>query len=49
MKPQQRKDLLKMEVKVDDDILFSKYSGTEVKVDDKDYLVIRESDILAVL
>ena len=38
-----------MEVKVGDDILFSKYSGTEVKVDDKDYLVIRESDILAVL
>ena len=38
-----------MEVKVGDDIIFSKYSGTEVKVDDKDYLVIRESDILAVL
>ena len=38
-----------MEVKVGDEILFSKYSGTEVKVDDKDYLVVRESDILAVL
>ena len=32
-----------------DNIIFSKYSGTEVKVDDKDYLVVRESDILAVL
>ena len=38
-----------MEVKVGDNIIFSKYSGTEVKVDDKDYLVVRESDILAVL
>ncbi len=38
-----------MEVKAGDDIIFSKYSGTEVKVDEKDYLVIRESDILAIL
>lgn len=38
-----------MEVKEGDSIIFSKYSGTEVKVDDKDYLIIRESDILAVL
>ena len=38
-----------MEVKEGDNIIFSKYSGTEVKVDDKDYLVIRESDILAIL
>ena len=36
-------------LKVGDNIIFSKYSGTEVKVDDKDYLVVRESDILAVL
>ena len=40
---------VKMEVEVGDKIIFSKYSGTEVKVDDKDYLVVRESDILAVL
>ena len=39
----------KSEVKVGDNILFNKYSGTEVKIDDVDYLVIRESDILAVL
>ena len=38
-----------MEVKAGDNIIFSKYSGTEVKVDDKEYLIVRESDILAVL
>ena len=38
-----------MEVKAGDEVLFSKYSGTEVKVDDKEYLVVRESDILAIL
>ena len=38
-----------MEVKVGDNVVFSKYSGSEVKVDDKEYLIVRESDILAVL
>ena len=38
-----------MEVKVDDNVIFNKYSGTEVKVDDVEYLVIRESDILGIL
>ena len=38
-----------MEVKVGDEIIFNKYAGTEVKVDEKDYLIIRESDILAIL
>ena len=38
-----------MEVKVGDQIIFSKYSGTEVKVEGKDYLIVRESDILATL
>ena len=38
-----------MEVKEGDSIIFSKYSGSEVKVDDKEYLIVRESDILAVL
>ena len=37
-----------MEVKVGDGVIFSKYSGSEVKVEGKDYLVVRESDILAV-
>ena len=38
-----------MEVKVGDGVVFSKYSGYEIKVDDKDYLIVRESDILAIL
>lgn len=38
-----------MEVKVGDTVLFAKYSGTEVKVDDKNYLIIRQSDILAII
>ena len=37
------------EVKVGDEVIFNKYAGSEIKVDDKDYLVIRESDILAIL
>lgn len=38
-----------MEVKVGDIVLYGKYSGTEVTVNDEDYLIMRESDILAVL
>ncbi len=38
-----------MEVKVDDVVLYGKYSGTEVTIDNEDYLIMRESDILAVL
>ncbi|WP_415945694.1 co-chaperone GroES [Selenomonas montiformis] len=38
-----------MEVKAGDHVVFSKYSGSEIKVDDKEYLIVRESDILAVL
>jgi len=40
---------LVLDVKVGDKILFGKYSGSEVKVDDKDYLILREEDVLAVL
>jgi len=36
-------------VKVGDKVLFGKYSGTEVKLDGTEYLVVREDDILAVL
>jgi chaperonin GroES len=36
------------EVKVGDRVVFAKYSGTEVKVDGDEYLIMRESDILAV-
>ena len=38
-----------LEVKEGDSVVFSKYSGSEIKVDDKDYLIVRESDILAFL
>ncbi|AWO74145.1 co-chaperone GroES [Geobacillus thermoleovorans] len=37
------------EVEVGDCIIFSKYAGTEVKYDGKEYLILRESDILAVI
>ena len=38
-----------MEVKAGDSVLFAKYAGTEVKLDGEDYLVIRESDLLAIV
>ena len=38
-----------MEVKVGDRVLYAKYSGTEVKMDGKKLLILRESDILAIL
>jgi chaperonin GroES len=38
-----------MNVKAGDRILFGKYAGTEVKIDDQDYLIMREDDILGVL
>jgi chaperonin GroES len=41
--------LVKPEVKVGDIVLYGKYSGTEVQVEGKDYLNMRESDILAIV
>jgi len=41
--------LVKMEVKVGNTVLYGKYSGTDITLEDKDYLIVRESDILAVL
>lgn len=38
-----------MEVKVGDEVLYGKYSGTEVSVDGQKYLIVKQSDILAVL
>ena len=40
---------VKMQVKVGDKVLLAKYSGTEVKVEDKEYTIIRQSDILAIV
>jgi chaperonin GroES len=39
---------LPLEVKAGDKVLFSKYSGTELKLDGKEYLMIREEDVLGV-
>ena len=41
--------IVKMTVKVGDKVLYGKYSGTEVTVDEKEYLIMRESDILVIL
>jgi len=38
-----------LDVKTGDKILFGKYSGSEVKLDDKEYLILREEDVLAIL
>ena len=38
-----------MTVSVGDTVLYGKYSGTELTLEDKDYMIMRESDILAVL
>ncbi|MFZ5634464.1 MAG: co-chaperone GroES [Bacillota bacterium] len=38
-----------IDLKVGDKVLFSKYAGNEVKIDDVEYLIMRESDILGVI
>jgi chaperonin GroES len=40
---------VEMELKVGDKVLYGKYSGTEVTVDNEQYLILRESDVLAVV
>ena len=42
------KHRIPMDVKVGDKVVFAKYGGTEVKLDGEEYLILRESDILAV-
>ncbi len=39
--------LIAMDVKVGDIVVYTKYGGTEIKVDDEEYMILRESDILA--
>src|SRR5438093_11270540 len=41
--------LIPLEVKEGDRVLFVKYSGTEIKVDDNEYLILREDEILGIL
>lgn len=38
-----------MEVKVGDEVLYGKYSGTEITVDDVKYLIVKQSEIMAIL
>jgi len=40
---------IEMELKVGDKVLYGKYSGTEVTVDGENYLILRESDVLAIV
>lgn len=41
--------LVALDVKAGDKVLFSKYGGTEVKIDGEDHLIMREDDLLAVI
>ena len=43
------KDDVKMEVKVDDKVIYSKYAGTEVKLGGEEYIVVKQDDILAIV
>jgi len=40
---------VKMTVKVGDHVITSKYSGTEIKLDGEDYIIVKQSDILAIV
>ncbi len=42
-------DRIEMDVKVGDTVLFAKYGGTEIKLDGKKLLILRESDLLAIV
>jgi chaperonin GroES len=48
-KNNEKGERIPLDVKVGDRVLFGKYSGTEIKVDDEDYLILREDEILAKL
>lgn len=41
--------VLAMDVKVGDTVLYGKYSGTEIKIDDQDHLIINQDDILGII
>ena len=40
---------VKMEVKVGDNVIYSKYAGTEVKLDEEEFIIVQQNDILAVI
>ncbi len=41
--------LIPMEVKAGDRVLYGKYSGTEIKINDEEYLIMREEDVLGIV
>ncbi|RKY82758.1 co-chaperone GroES [candidate division KSB1 bacterium] len=41
--------VMPLSVKVGDTVLYGKYSGTEITIDNEEYLIVRESDILAII
>ena len=41
--------LVKLDLKVGDKVLYGKWSGTEVKIDGKDYLIMKESDVMGII
>jgi chaperonin GroES len=48
-KIQDNGELRKLEVTVGDRVLFGKYSGTEIKLDGEDYLILREDEVLGII
>ena len=40
---------VKMEVKAGDQVIYSKYAGTDVKIEEEEYIIVKQSDILAVI
>ncbi len=42
-------DIRALDIKVGDKVLFGKYAGTNVKIDDEEYLVMKEDDVIAVI
>ena len=48
-KVQENGSLRKLEVKAGDKVLFSKYSGSDIKIDGAEHLILREDDVLAVI
>ncbi|MCS7227808.1 MAG: co-chaperone GroES [Endomicrobia bacterium] len=41
--------LIPMELKVGDKVLYGKYSGTEIKIDDQEYLILHQDDVLGII
>ncbi len=48
-KRNEKGERIKLDVQVGDVVIYGKYSGTEVKIDNQEYLILRENDILAVV